>query len=637
MKCLNCAFINPEDARFCQNCGHPLERACPVCGTPNTPEARFCKSCGSALQSLARVDPALTREPSGEQDLRHARLAAAAPTGLLEKARASAHLAGERRVVTALFADVVGSTGLAEQMDPEDWTTIMNRAFDILTPVIYRYEGTIARLMGDALLVFFGAPVAHEDDPIRAAKAALDLIEATRSYAAELRSTYGIDFALRVGMNTGQVVVGEVGSNLVYEYTAMGDAVNLAARMQSTAQPMTVLLTQNTQRFLRGLFELEDVGEIEVKGKVERVHAYALKKAYPQPVHSRSLAGLSSPLVGRQKELETLLGLSQAVKAGLGRAVLITGEPGIGKSRLIDEWKKSAIGFTWVEGHCLSYGQGLAYHLMADLVRSAIYAVTPGDLEIGEALSATCAALLGETGPLTIYPYLAHLLSVPLEREALERLRTLDPQALQGQYLASIRTLLSRISARQSTILVVEDIHWADAASVDLLVRMLPLVFEAPILVSLVTRVDREAPGWKLVTGVREQMGGSLSEIDLAALSEAESQELVSNLLDSIHLPEKTQRLILSKTEGNPLFVEEVVRMLIDRGILSREERGWVLSREIETVEIPDNLQSLLLARIDRLPDDAKQVLRVAAVIGRQFSVRVLEQVLKRQEQIQPG
>jgi class 3 adenylate cyclase len=637
MKCFNCGFINPDEARFCQNCGTRLEAPCPTCGTPNPASARFCANCGS---SLGQTASAPASAPAGAADPRHARLAAAAPAALVEKARAAAHHAGERRVVTALFADVVDSTALAEQMDPEDWTGLMNQAFDALTGVVYRYEGTIARLMGDALLAFFGAPVAHEDDPLRAAHAALGLLDAARAYAAQVRAQYGIDFAIRVGLNTGPVVVGEVGSSLVYEYTAMGDAVNLAARMQTAARPNTVFITENTYRQVADAFDSTDLGTIPIKGKSEPVHVFELGLPKQHAGRTRGMAGLAGQLVGREGELSVLFKASRATIAGLGRAALIVGEPGIGKSRLVSEWKQRLLagppaagpGIRWAEGRCLSYGQGMAYHLLIDLLYSLVgIASSAGDDETSAALSGLCVDLFGAHSP-EIQPYLAHLLSLPLTGEPLERIRVLDPQSLQAQYLASMRRLLLALAARQPLFITLEDIHWADPSSVDLLIRLLPLASEARLLFGLVTRAERDAPGWKLVQAAREQLGAALVEIELPPLTPAESQELVTHLLDAAALPEEIRAVVLTKAEGNPLFVEEVIRMLVDRGFITRDEDTWRLAREVESADIPDNLQSLLLARIDRLPEDVKQTLRVAAVIGRQFPVRVLQEVLRRQE-----
>jgi class 3 adenylate cyclase len=656
MACPNCQFENPAGAKFCQNCGQPLPRPCPNCGTVNQASAKFCMNCGTKLGDAGPAGAQAGGSGGASQpvaDPRLARLAAATPLALAEKIRASAHLAGERRVVTALFADVVGSTALAEQMDPEDWTAIMNNAFERLVPVVYRYEGTIARLMGDALLAFFGAPVAHEDDPARAVSAGLDLIAAARDYAREVRPRYGIDFEVRVGLNTGPVVVGGVGNDLVYEYTAMGDAVNLAARMQSAARPMSVLITENTYRFIAPVFNVSDLGAISIKGKTDPVRTYEVTGPKVKPGKLRGLSGFASPMVGREVELNALLRNSAAVHAGLGRAVLVTGEAGLGKSRLIEEWKARALGeeeaavaavkaagdqdhgntIHWAEGHCLSYGQGLAYHLLIDLLRSLLgVPAAAGELETRSALSDLTRNLFGEAN-LEVYPYLGHLLSLELEGAALDKVRMLDPQALQTQYLAALRQLLRTLANLHPIILVLDDIHWADPSSIELLVKMLSLVTEVPLLFCCVTRPDQDSPGSKLVAAIRETMGAGLTELNLQALSETDSRQLISNLLEIEELPETIREAILAKAEGNPFFVEEVIRMLIDRGGIVQQEGAWVAQKEIENLEIPDNLQGLLLARIDRLPDDVKRTLRVASVIGRQFSVKVLEQVLASQNE----
>lgn len=629
MKCPNCGTENPSNAKFCSNCGSSLVSRCANCGSELPPGARFCMSCGQPVSVTTPTD-----------DARLTRLAAAAPAPLADKMRA-AHLAGERKVVTCLFADVVGSTALAEQMDAEDWTALMNRAFDRLSPAIYRYEGTIARLMGDAVLAFFGAPVAHEDDPVRATRAALDLLATAREYAGEVRQTYGIEFALRVGLNTGPVVVGSVGSDLKYEYTAMGDAVNIAARMQSAARPMTVLISEHTYRFIAPVFDCADLGPIEVKGKTEPVRVYEVRgpKAEPGRLRGLAVAGLESPMVGRDGELSALVQLSGAVRAGLGRIALVVGEPGLGKSRLISEWRgASAAGdvdgrppLRWADGKCLSYGQGLAYHLLLDLLRSLLgIPAAAGEPETRAALADLTDRLLGPSAALDVYPYLGHLLSLQLDGAALERVRVLDPQALQAQYLAALRHLLRASAARNPLALVLDDIHWADPSSTELLIKLLPLTAEAPLLYCFVTRPDRDAPGWKLVAAARENTGAGLTELTLNPLSDADSRQLVSNLLEIESLPDNIRTIILRKAEGNPFFVEEVIRMLIDRGAIVKKGESWAAGKEIETVEIPDNLQGLLLARIDRLPEETKRTLRVASVIGRQFSVRVLEQVLAR-------
>jgi class 3 adenylate cyclase len=635
MKCPHCGFENPEAAKFCQNCGQPQERLCPNCGTANSMQAKFCMNCGNRLVSEAEAGSSALN-PSNKTRL--ARLAAATPPQLARKMKSAAQVIGERRIVTALFADVVGSTSLTSQMDPEDWTAIMNQAFDLIMPAIYQYEGTIARLMGDALLAFFGAPVAHEDDPQRAVRAGLDILATVAEYAMDIRQQYGIDFAMRVGLNTGPVVVGEVGSDLVYEYTAMGDAINLAARLQSAARPMTVLIGESTYRFIAPLFECTDLGKITVKGIQEPVQVYEVMEPKNVPGKLRGLAGIQTTMVGRQDELARLLQLTQIVQAGIGRAVIISGEAGLGKSRLILELRKAtnamhaSSNLVWAEGHCLSYGQGLAYHLLADLTR-AIVAV-PGsasDPQILAALKSFCARLFGNDD-VNVYPFLANLLSLDVEGPAEEKMSNQDPQSLQIGYLNALRQLLSALAAQQPLVIVLEDIHWADPSSIELLTQLIALVKEAPLLFCLLTRPDYSSSGWRLARAAHELLGTSLEEIHLTSLSEADTNALVVNLLEENNLPENLKRLILKKSEGNPFFVEEVIRMLIERGLIVKANGHWSTKKEIEAIEIPDNLQGLLLARIDRLPEDAKRILRIASVIGKQFSVNVLEKVEQRQQ-----
>ena len=597
MKCTSCSTELPAGSRFCLFCGQPV------------------------AQSSSEAD-----------ETRLARLTASLPEPLAEK-MLSARLSGERKVVTALFADVVGSTAMAEQMDPEDWTEMLNGAFDRLSAPIYRYEGTIARLLGDAMLAFFGAPVAHEDDPARAIRAALEMLEITRQYAELVKEKYGMDFAMRIGINTGPVVVGEVGSDLKYEYTAMGDAINLAARLQSAARPMSVMISQNTHRFVAPLFDFADLGQIEVKGKSGPVQIYEVSGVRTDPGKLRGLAGLTSPLVGRQDELSALLALSAGLSDGRGGVAAIVGEAGLGKSRLLSEWMErsaaqTGVSIKWAHGHCLSYGERLAYHLLIDLLRSLIgvhLAATEPDLR--RALTDLVDDVFGARLAPEIYPYLGHLLSLELDGESLKQVQALDPLVLQNKYLEALTRLLEGLAARQPLALVLDDIHWADPASVELLSHLLPLTEKAAILLCMLTRPDEETAGWRLLSEARKREG--LVELTLVPLTSADSRQLVSNLLEIEALPDLVRDVILKKAEGNPFFVEEVIRMLIDTGGIVAKDGHWQAGKSIETVEIPDNLQSLLLARIDRLPEESKRTLRVAAVIGRQFSVNVLEQVLR--------
>jgi class 3 adenylate cyclase len=600
----------------------PPARTCPRCEASVASDAKFCANCGHSLAETSPSDATI-----------HARLTATAPAPLVTKMR-DAHLTGERKPVTALFADVVNSTSLAEHMDPEDWTAMINEAFDLMSRAVFRYEGTIAQLQGDALLAFFGAPVAHEDDPERAIFAALDMVEATEEYAAQLRASHGIDFRIRVGINSGPVMVGNVGSDLRYEYTALGDAVNVAARMQTAAQPGQVLITAMSRRLTGDAFELEDLGGIEVKGKAEPVHAFRVIGRKVAPARKRGLAsvGLDSPMVGREEPLRRLLEAFDIVRAGRGRMAFIVGEPGIGKSRLLAELRHAVGGSTWVEGRCVSYGRSLPYHLLIDLVRSILGLPFSATGEEGRALlEQSVGSILGaeaapqERADSTLY--LAHLLSLPIRADEEGRVNV-EADILQTRYIAAIHRLLRDTAARGPLVIVCEDVHWADPASVEAIRQLVPLATQLPILFVAALRAETDSAGWGLLSMARETFGQALVEVRLEPLTEADSRTLVSNLLEIESLPDAVRDLILARAEGNPFFVEEVVRMLIERGAIVADGERWVATEQVASVEIPETLHGLLLARIDQLPESAKRSLRIAAVIGRQFPVRVLERVI---------
>lgn len=607
----------------------PATRSCPRCDASVAADAKFCANCGQAL-----ADPAAPNTPAADVAAGHARLIAAAPTPLITKMRA-ARLTGERKPVTALFVDVVGSTRLAEQIDPEDWTALINEAFDLMSRAVFRYEGTIAQLQGDAMLAFFGAPVAHEDDPERAILAALDMLDATDEFARQLKASQGIDFQIRAGINSGPVMVGNVGSDLRYEYTALGDAVNVAARMQTAAQPGTIVITEMTRRLTGDTFDLDDLGEIAVKGKTKPIHAFRVIGRRSVPSRRRGLesVGLDSPMVGRAEQLQRLTSLLDIIAAGRGRAAFIVGEPGIGKSRLLAELRIAALAppstTRWFEGRCVSYGRNLPYHLLIDLLRSVLgFSFSATESDARAALDAALVDALG-ADPSEVEDtslYLANLLGLPFRQG--ETIQTEVPDVLQSRYVAATHRLLRGLAARGPVVVVCEDIHWADPASIDVARQLMPLAAQLPILFVAAMRAETDAPGWALIGHARALFGESLTEIRLEPLTEADSRTLVANLLEIESLPGRVRDVILARSEGNPFFVEEVVRMLIERGAIVQEDARWVATADVASIEIPETLLGLLLARIDQLPDDAKRSLRVAAVIGRQFPVRVLERVI---------
>jgi class 3 adenylate cyclase len=527
----------------------------------------------------------------------------------------------ERRPITVLFADIAGSTAIAERLDPEDWTAIVGEAFQRMNHTIERYGGTIARLMGDGVLAFFGAPAAHEDDPERAVRCGLDMV----------RGMEGLDLHVRVGINTGPVVVGVVGTESASEYTAMGDTVNVAARMQASARPGSVLVTAATYRFIRPLVDAVDVGKLELKGKSETVHAYEISGLREGAVSRRGLAGVSSPMVGRETELQRLVQLFEIACAGQGRMACVVGEPGLGKSRLLAELRaaldRGGAPPRWIQGGCLSYGETIPYHLVLDLVRSVIGVTAETDEPtVANALEAFLSAHAGDDWKETC-AYLGHLLSLQLSPDLRARISNLEIETVKRYNAAVIQ--LVRASATEPVVIVCDDVHWADAASVDTLQQLLPTIAGLPVLFIVSSRPERNATGWRLVSVARDMFGDSLSELRLDPLSVDDSRRLVSNLLSIESLPAETRDLILARAEGNPFFVEEVIRMLIDRGAIVREGERWIATDKVTAVEIPDTLHGLLLARIDRLPAESRRTLRVASVIGRQFGVTILERLLE--------
>jgi class 3 adenylate cyclase/tetratricopeptide (TPR) repeat protein len=610
VNCPNCQSTNAESAKFCSNCGHSLTQVCPNCSAENALDANFCNNCGEQLDAAA----------ASPQD----KLLQYIPKELLDKlesARAGHSMAGERRVVTILFCDVKGSTAAAEQMDPEDWAEIMNGAFEHLIAPVYRYEGTLARLMGDAVLAFFGAPIAHEDDPERAVLAGLEIVEGIEPYREEVRGTWNVDFNVRVGINTGLVVVGEVGSDLRMEYTAMGDAVNLAARMEQTAQPGTVQIAEETHKRVAPLFELENLGNVEVKGKSAPVAAYRPLGRKSSPGRLRGIRGLHSPLIGRDSEMEVLQSAMDDLRQGHGGVACLIAEAGLGKSRLIDELRASFEDeqHYWAESHGISYETDRPY---AQFQQQFRHLWNSGGSQVDRAQLATALDELPAGEQEEAFQALETIFSSDSEP-------SLEGEALKRALFAANLTVWRKQMGNAPTVLVFDDLHWADSASTELLTHLLQLTDSGPILFLCAFRPDRSAPSWKVKQAAETDFPHRYKEIALQPLTESGSRELVDQLLAISELPPKLHKLIQDRSEGNPFFVEEVIRTLIDSSAVIRDEEGarWTENVEVSDLVIPDNLQSLLISRIDRLEGEAKHTLQLASVIGRSFYFRVLQSI----------
>lgn len=544
--------------------------------------------------------------------------------------------ASERRIVTVLFCDVAGSTSLAEKLDPETWAEIMDEAFEYLTEPVDRFGGTVAQLIGDAVLAFFGAPVAHEDDPERAILAGLAIFENIQTFREKLRRDQGMDFDVRVGINTGLVVTGKIGSKLHEGYTALGDAVNLATRIEATAQPGTVQVSEHTHKMAAQLFEFEEAGGIDIEGKKARLRTYRVLGRKRETGESRGLApyGVASSLIGRDTELKSAQAAIGRLLSGRGGIIIINGEAGIGKSRLVHELRKQSQGesLTWLNGRTLSYGESISYRPIQGILRQ--YSGIGDEDSESEAwgkLEESVQNLFAEGSPV-ILPYLASLMTIEAQGDYVERVRFLDGEAMRDQILVASRRFFERLAVARPLVLVFEDFQWVDASSARLLERLLPLTARVSLLICCVSRLDTNPTSAQLGQIIKQDYSGQI--ITLSPLSKVDSAQLVSTLLENDELSARTREMIVQKADGNPFFLEEIIRDLIDEGALVLDADGgrWRATARIETINIPDTIQGVITARIDRLDKGVKRVLRAAAVIGQSFRVQVLSAVLKAEQ-----
>jgi class 3 adenylate cyclase/tetratricopeptide (TPR) repeat protein len=543
-------------------------------------------------------------------------------------------LEGERRIATILFCDVQGSTAMADQLDPEEWAEIMDEAFDYMITPITRYQGTVARLMGDGILALFGAPLAHEDDPQRAVLAGLDILEGIQPFKKGIQRDYHMEFEIRIGINTGMVVVGEIGSDRAAEWTAMGDAVNLAARMQQTAQPGSLQVSEDTYRLVAPLFESEPLGGIEVKGKRGRLATYRILKAREQPGRLRGIPGLETPLTGRDREMESLRRALSQLSQGRGGIVCLLGDAGLGKTRLIEElhieWQHQGNErCQWIEARGVAYDINRPYGLLRQLLlQSCGVKESEGPAYVRQNVLSVANTNLGLGDAASARPALALEVLLSVEKNDPAAL-DLDGEALKRQLFNEVSGLFRQLAAAAPLVLVGDDLQWADSASIELIVHLFQLSDEIPILFMCALRPYRQAAGWQTRQAAERDYPHRYTEVELQPLKEQESDTLVGGLLAVSDLPAELRSLINQKAEGNPFFVEEIVRNLIETGVLEHDRSGlkWHAAQRVNDIAIPDTIHALIAARIDRLEKDAHQTLQFASVIGRFFSYRLLKQI----------
>jgi len=609
MKCLKCNHENRTGAKFCEECGTALARACSKCGSQVSAKAKFCPECGSPT--------GLAAEASATNDF--ASPESYTPRHLAEKILTSRSvLEGERKLVTVLFLDVTGFTAISEKLDPEDVHQLMNRAFESMLAEIHRYEGTVNQFLGDGLMALFGAPIAHEDHALRALYSALAVRRALSEYRKQLARERGIDFQVRMGLNTGSVVVGKIGDNLRMDYTAVGDTTNLAARLLALAEPGQILASEEIFKATGSYFLLRPLGEVAVKGKALPVRAYRVEAALSvrSRIEAISDVGLT-PLVGRDRELALLHDRFAEVREGRGQAVVVFGEAGIGKSRLLAEFRRHAESTgasRWLIGRSVSYGRTISYLPVIDLVRDLLEIDEANDINTMLAKIDAGVDQLGRDLLWTV-PFVRMLLSLD---PGDDYVRSMIPPQRHSRTGEAIRALIAGLSQRVPVVLLVEDLHWMDARSEDVVRIVLEGIAALPVLVLLTHR-----PGYAQPFGDQTYY----TRITLHGLAEPMTGMMVERVLGSSSLPAEARELILRKAEGNPLFVEELSKTLVENGTLSRVNGSYHLARRIGDVMIPDTIQGVIMARIDRLPETSKSALQIASVIGREFTARLVERV----------
>jgi class 3 adenylate cyclase/tetratricopeptide (TPR) repeat protein len=611
MKCPRCQQENPAHARFCLGCGARLALACGSCGTELPGGARFCLQCG---QAVAAGSPAASPPPSPE---------AYTPKHLAEKILTSkAALEGERKQVTILFADLKGSMELLADRDPEEARKILDPVLEHMMEAVHRYEGTVNQVMGDGIMALFGAPLAHEDHAVRACYAALRMQESVRSYAEGVFRSYGVPVEIRVGLNSGEVVVRAIGSDLQMDYTAVGHTTHLAARMEQMARPGTILLAPDTLALAEGFVQVTSRGPVPVKGLPAPIEIFELAGASPARRRPRAAAARGlTPFVGRAAEIDLLRRALGRAAEGHGQVVAVVGEPGVGKSRLLWEFTHSHRSHGWLllESTSVSYGKATTYFPVMELLRG-YFGIEPrdDDRKIREKVTGRVFSLDRALEPAL--PVFFSLLDVPVDDAEWTKL---DPPQRRRQTLDALKRLVLRESQVQPLLLVVEDLHWIDSetqAWLDLLVESLPTAR----LLLLVNYRPEYGHGWGSKTYYQQ--------VRLDALPTDSAEELLEGLLGTGPGLEGLRRLLIDRTQGNPFFIEESVRALVETRALTGERGAYRLAGPIQSLQLPATAQAILAARIDRLAPEDKRMLQAAAVVGKDVPFPLLEAIAEEPE-----
>jgi len=654
MKCTKCGQENPSEALFCMKCGTKLERKCPQCGAEYPEKASFCMKCGLKLAEAMPTPPG-TAAPRLED--MYAQLKSLIPDAVARKYLApERQAAGENRPITALFADISGFTPLSATQSSEKMFQLVQDCFKQLVNIVASYEGSISGFRGDGLLALFGAPILHENDTERSILAAIDMRSAMRDRQLEVS----------IGINTALMTVGEIQTQLHREYTAYGAAINLAKRLQEAATPGQILVGAGTHRLAMPAFDFEIIPSLSLRGFPQPVTAYAVQQVKVHPVKLRGIEGLRAELIGREKELADLKECADNLLAGRGQIVSIIGEAGVGKSRLAAELKGyfktqdlrqeqgpspglesrvlSPESIFWLEGGCISIGESIGYGVFIDILRSYLeFSDEDGSKEMAEKIVSKMKALFPQRWE-DVVPYIGSLLSVKFGNEWDEKVKYFSPEQVKYQtdevkYQTSLilRDLFLALANQKPLLLVLEDAHWADDLSLDLLSLLMDELTRAPLMLLCIYRPEKGHKSWRIGIQALGKCLGRYKQITLRELLPSESRRLVESLVSLLrieNLPEKVEESILREAGGNPFFVEEIIRSLIDSGIIYRDGERWVAKAEIEEIAVPDTIQSVIMARIDRLEEEVRYVLQCASVIGRRFRRKLLQYTTEQEQSL---
>jgi class 3 adenylate cyclase/tetratricopeptide (TPR) repeat protein len=603
MRCSNCKAENPAGKKFCGDCGAALANLCPKCGADNPADKRFCGECGTALGAPAPAAPA---KRSNDSPIRMA------------DSHAPENLEGERKTITALFADIKGSTELEQDLDPEEARAIIDPALKLMIDAVRRYDGYIVQSTGDGIFALFGAPLAHEDHPQRALYAALRMQEEIRRYAEKLRADGRAPIQIRVGANTGEVVVRSIttGAGQV-EYTPIGHTTNLASRMQTLADPGASVISESTRRLVEGYFALKPLGPARIKGITDPVNVYEVIGLGPLRTRLQRSAGRGlTKFVGREREMDAMKAAAERARSGHGQIVAAMAEAGTGKSRLFYEFKvKNQSGWMVLETFSVSHGKASAFLPVLDLLHGYFKISGEDDARARREKIGGRVLMLDRALEDTL-PYLFTLLGIV---EGDDPLAEMDAQVRKRRTLDAIKRILLRESLNQPLMVIFEDLHWIDEETQALLNLLAESIANAKILL-LVNYRPEYSHQWNSKT--------FYTQLRLDPLGKESADEMLAALLGDGAGMAQLKRVIIERTEGNPFFMEETVQVLIDEGSLVRDGSAMRLTRPLGDLKIPPTVQGILAARIDRLSAESKDLLQALAVIGREFPLSLIRAVI---------